>query len=134
MVMKQILRYRTCESGAVAIEFAFVGFLMVLVSIGVIEIGRGLNVRSQLSFAVDSGARMILIDSSASNSQLDGTVRAAFAGSKPELLQVDIGQETVNAVDFRLITVQYPFNPLIPKITKKVINIRINRRIPLLTN
>lgn len=132
--MKKMHQFRSCQSGAVAIEFAFVSFLMVLVSIGVIEIGRGLDVRSKLSHSVDTGARRVLIDASISNSQLESTVRAAFAGSKPALLQVDIGQETVNADNFRLVTVRYPFSPFIPKITTKTINITVNRRIPLLAN
>ena len=132
--MKQILRFRSCQSGAVALEFAFVSFLMVLVSIGVIEIGRGLDVRSKVSHSVDTGARKVLIDANISSSQLDSAIRAAFAGSKPELLQVDIGQETVNAINFRLVTVRYPFSPLIPEVTTKVINITVDRRIPLLTN
>lgn len=126
-------RFRRCQSGAVALEFALVSLLFVAVAIGVMEFGRGLNVRSKLSHAIDAGARKVLINPAITDGQLDSDLRAAFAGSKPNLLQVQIGQETAGGLTFRVVTLRYPLSPLIPNITNLAINISVNRRVPQLT-
>jgi Flp pilus assembly protein TadG len=123
-------RFRACQSGAAAIEFSIVSLLMIVVSIGVVEIGRGLNVRSKMAYAADLGARTVLINASIPDTQIEGTVRAAFTGADASLLQVQIGQETVNGASYRTLAVSYPFSPIIPNMTTSQINMTVNRRVP----
>ncbi len=132
--MNLLQRFRKCEDGSTALEFAIVSLLMVVVSVGVIEFGRGLDVRSKLSYAADVGARKVLIDSTTTDSAMANIVRSAFTGLKPQLLQVTVTQETVNGVSFRLLSVSYPLSPLVPNITKKLINIAVARRVPTLAS
>ena len=127
--MKILARFRTSQSGAAALEFAIVSLLMVVVCVGVVEFGRGLNVRSKMSYAADLGARKVLINASISDSQIETAVRAAFTGADASLLQVQISQETVGGISYRTLAVSYPFNPLIPNISIGQINIKVNRRV-----
>jgi Flp pilus assembly protein TadG len=103
----------------------------VLVTFGVIELGRGLNVRNQLSQAADFGARKILIDKQISDGALESEIRSAFVVTAPTLLQVTIGTETVDGLQFRTVTLSYPFTLLIPGVLNRAIDLRLARRTPV---
>jgi Flp pilus assembly protein TadG len=104
----------------------------VLLTFGVIELGRGLNVRNQLSQAADFGARKILIDKQISDSALESDIRSAFTATAPTLLQVTIGTETVDGLQFRTVTLSYPITLLIPGISSGVIDLQLARRTPVI--
>jgi Flp pilus assembly protein TadG len=106
--------------------------MLVLVTFGVIELGRGLNVRNQLSQAADYGARKILIDKQISDGALESEIRSAFAAPAPALLQVTIGAETVDGLQFRTVTLRYPFTLLIPGVLSGAIDLRLARRTPVI--
>ena len=129
--MRSFRRLRSCQAGSTAVEFAIVCPVLVLVTLGVIEFGRGLNIRNQLSQAADYGARKILTDKQISDSGLETTVRSAFSASAVGLLTVTIGAESVNGVQFRTITLGYPFTPLIPGLSSGQINLSLTRRTPV---
>lgn len=123
--------FRRCQSGAVAIEFAIISLVMILVCLGVIEIGRGLHMRNELSFTADFGARKILTDTTISDTKLEEVVRDAFTTSDPDLLQVTIGTEAVDDLQFRTIVLSYPFSPLVPGLAGDAISLSLERRIPV---
>jgi Flp pilus assembly protein TadG len=104
----------------------------MLVTFGVIEFGRGLNVRNQLSLAADYGARKILIDTQISDGSIESEIRSAFAAPAPTLLQVTLGTETVDGLQFRTVTLSYPFTLLIPGVLSKAIDLRVARRAPVI--
>jgi Flp pilus assembly protein TadG len=122
---------RRCEAGAAAVEFAIISLVMILVSLGVIEFGRGLYMRNQLSYAVDLGARKVLISSSISDADLESALRSGFTAGDPDLLQVTIGTETVDGVIFRTVAASYPFTPLVPAIYSDTITLSVDRRVPV---
>ena len=129
--MRIFRRLRSCQAGTTAVEFAIIGPVLVLVSLGVIELGRGLNIRNQLSQAADYGARKILIDKQISDSALGNTVRSAFSAADGGGLTVTIGAESVNGVQFRTISLKYPFTPLIPGLFSGQIDLSLVRRTPV---
>ena len=100
----------------------------MLVVVGVIEFGHGLNIRNQLSQAADYRARQILTNKGITDSALATSVRTAFSAAAVEPLTVTIGAETVNGVQFRTITLNYPFTPLISGIYNATINLSVARR------
>jgi Flp pilus assembly protein TadG len=120
-----------CQSGAAAIEFAIIGLVLILVCLGVIEFGRSLQLRNELSFAADFGARKILTDVTITDSQLESVVRSAVTVAAPDLLQVTIGRETVDGVQFRTIALAYPFTLLIPGLSSDSVTLAIARRTPI---
>jgi Flp pilus assembly protein TadG len=124
------LRY--CRAGSTSVEFAIISTILVLLTFGVIELGRGLNVRNQLSQAADFGARKILIDKQISDSALESDIRSAFTATAPTLLQVTIGTETVDGLQFRTVTLSYPITLLIPGISSGVIDLQLARRTPVI--
>lgn len=129
--MKLLRRVHACQSGATAVEFAFVSLLLVLISIGVVDFGRGLYVRNSMSYAADKGARAALIDGGAPQSALESVIRDAFAGPEPVLLEVVVGSETIDGTTYRTLTVQYPLALKLPGFTDGVIDLSVARRVPV---
>lgn len=125
-------RLRNCSSGAAALEFAIVSLFLVLVSIGVVDFGRGFYVRHHMSYAADMGARKALIDATASEATLESTIREAFTGPNPDLLEVTIGSEVITGVSYRVVDMAYPLALRIPGFTDSPVSLNVARRIPVL--
>ena len=124
-------RLRGCEAGSTAVEFAIVSLVLVLVTLGIVEFGRGLNIRNQLSQAADFGARKILTDRNSSDGALENAVRSAFIAASPDKLKISVGSETVNGVQFRTIALTYPLTLLVPGLSDGVIHLSLSRRTPI---
>lgn len=120
-----------CERGAAAVEFAIVALLLVLVSLGTIEFGRGLLLRNDLSYSADFAARKILNDPTISDAALENEVRANFLAPHPGLLEITIGLETVGELQHRTIVMSYPFTSILPGFTESI-DLTLARRIPLI--
>lgn len=129
--MSLLARMRRCQSGTAAIEFAVVGLILVLVSIAVIDFGRALYVRHEMSYSVDKGAREVLIGKATTDSALEAAIRDAFAGPDPELLDVALGSEAVSGVAYRTVTLAYPLTLFLPGLTGTQIDLSVERRIPV---
>lgn len=134
--MGSFRRLARSDSGAAAIEFAIIVWVLILVCLAVIEFGRGLHVRNELSFAGDRAARMILTRFSAEildpidEETLKDEVRDAFLGPKKELLEVSFANETADGIAFRTMLIQYPFSLLIPGLSD-TITLTVSRRVPI---
>jgi Flp pilus assembly protein TadG len=125
-------RLTGCRAGSTAIEFAIISMVMMIVTLGIIEMGRGLNLRNQLSHAADYGARKILNEKAIADTIVESAIRSAFIAASSDLLQVTLGVETVDAMSFRTISITYPFVPIIPQISSGTITLSVSRRIPVI--
>ncbi len=123
---------RSDESGSVAIEFAIVSLAFILVSLGILEFGRALNTRNQLSQAADYGSRKILTVSGISNSAVEAELKSAFKAGDPSRLAINITSEIVDGAAFRVVTMTFPFTLLIPGLTRNAISLSVTRRTPVL--
>ncbi|WP_163266827.1 TadE/TadG family type IV pilus assembly protein [Chelativorans alearense] len=124
------------QSGAAAVEFAIVCLPLLLLCLGVVEFGRAFFVRNDLAYAADVAARKVLIgqiplDASLSEATvaLDGAVRGAFGGDG-NLLQVTVETETVDGVQYRTLSIRYPFTFLVPGVSDSPFALSVSRRIP----
>ena len=119
------------QDGAAAIEFAIVSFALILVSLGIIEFGRALQVRNELAFAADIAARAILTDADIPSDEVEEAVREAFDPPDPALLDVNLETETVDGVEFRTLSLSYPFVLLIPQLSSESITLTVAQRVPV---
>ena len=117
------------EDGGVAIEFAIVSVALLLLSLGTFEFGRAFQMRGQLAFAADVGAREILKDGAVASSDVEAEVRARFHGGAPEQLQVTVG--AADADGFRTVSLAYPFTLLIPQLANGALTLRAFERVPV---
>lgn len=124
-------RFWQSRTGTAAIEFALVALMAITLFLGIIEFGRGLYMRNQMSYAVDIAARKILTDPAAAESELETLIRDAISFGASGDLAVSFGTETINGTPFRNLFVSYPVTLLIPDLSKGTFTLRINRRVPL---
>lgn len=120
---------RPGESGSVAVEFALIGMILILLCVGIVEIGRALHLRNQLSHAVDHASRLILLDVDIPAGDVGVAIRDRFDGDGT-LLQIADASATVDGIDFRTLEVGYPLSLSIPGLSGDTITIRLRRRIP----
>ena len=126
-------RLRSCQTGSTSVEFAIVSLVMMSAAFGVVEIGRALNVRNQLSQAADFGSRKVLTNKLIADSPLEAAVRSAFSAGSASALTVTLGSETVNGLQFRTIALSYAFTPLVKLSSNSTaLTLTVNRRTPLI--
>lgn len=128
----RLARLRGCESGAVAVEFALIAMVAISTFLGIIEFGRGLYMRNEMSYAADLGARKILTNPAVADSDVESAIRDAITFGTSAELQLTLGIETVDGVPFRTLLVRYPLTLMIPNIAQAGIMLTVDRRVPLL--
>ena len=131
--MKRINRLlwscRQCEGGAAAVEFSIVGFVMILVMLGIVEFSRGLLVHNEIAYLADIGSRKVLIDPAIADEALQGEMRTAFSRDR-DALRIAISTETIGDMQYRIIAVAYPMNLLVPGLASRALSLHATRRIP----
>jgi len=129
-----IRRMRRCESGAAAIEFAFIGLILIMFTFGLIEFGRAYYVQSKLSHAVDLAARIILTKADTPDQVLADEIAKAFEDDPPAPTVTVTAGSTGSGptlVSFKTIDVRVTFRPLVPELLFSGVEMRITRRVPL---
>lgn len=124
-------QFRRSESGTAAVEFALIAMAALTLFLGIIEVGRGLYMRNEMSFAVDLAAREILTNPAAADDEIETILRATVGFGAPAKLEVSIGSETIEGIFFRILTVRYPVTLLIPNLTNSSFVLSVERRIPV---
>lgn len=130
--MKQhFKRLKQSENGATAIEFSLVALMAITIFLGIIEFGRGLYLRNEMSYAVDIAARKVLTNPVVGNAELETLIRDSITFGGSTDLAVSFATETIDGIPFRKLVVSYPVTLLIPNLTNGSFTLRINRRVPL---
>lgn len=130
--MRRVQSLLRRENGAAAVEFALIGMLLILVSIGTIEIGRALFIFNELAHAADRAARAILIDPDISDADLAEQVRDEdlLTGLTPDLVTVTPGAVVDSGITFRTVRLAYPFTPMVSGLTIGSFTMTTDRRVP----
>ncbi|WP_458094600.1 TadE/TadG family type IV pilus assembly protein [Roseomonas sp. WA12] len=121
----RILRTRR---GATAVEFALVGGLLMVFMIGIIEVGRYMITREAVRSVTADAVRLATLRGSANMNSgaapcqnLSGSLGSAVRGG-PMLRLADLSVTlsdcaTAGGMTSVTVTVTYPFNHLVPRIT-----------------
>lgn len=128
--MTALARVFRCERGTAAVEFAIISMVLVSLCIAIVDFGRTLYVKNQLSYLADQATRSVLVNPAITDAQLQVTLEGDFTAGDVDDLQVAIAAETVGATDYRVITISYPMTLFIPNLTSKSLNLDVTRRVP----
>ena len=130
---RDILR---CEKGAAAVEFAFIAMLLILGTVGTIEVGRALFMMNELAYAADRAARTVMLDFEISGDDLTKAVQDQdqdgkfLTGLVPENVLVDVTPDPPATGDtFRVVKLSYPFTPMISDFTIESVTLTADRRV-----
>ena len=128
--MMGLRRIAQCERGAAAVEFAIISMVLISLCIGIVDFGRTLYVKNQLSFLADQATRSVLVNPAITDAQLEATLEAEFNAGDPDDLEVTISAENVGGTDYRVIAISYPMTLFIPNLSSKNISLDVTRRVP----
>lgn len=120
--MKPLLkRFAADESGANAVEFSIVVTAFIVVTMGIIELGRTYQVRNELAYAADIGGRRLsvvvnnpTISPSDYENEIRDTIAATFRGYDASKLSVAVAQEDIEGIRYQKLTLIYPMSVFIP--------------------
>lgn len=120
------------QRGAAALEFALIGLPFIILLLGLVEFGRGLHIRNALDYAADQAQRAIMIDPNASTTTLEETIRSTFrAGQLTALTSSVDSYETIAGVTYRLVSLDYAMQLLLPAPLGRTLTIASTRRVAL---
>jgi hypothetical protein len=105
---------RSCrnESGVAAVEFAFIGMILIVLTLGVFELGRVAFTYQKLLSAVGGATRLVEIG--ASDTVIHDIINSKFLPSEQGALTFDIGPQVVDGVSYRRIDVRYALPLIMP--------------------
>lgn len=123
-------RLARCEKGAAAVEFAFIGMLLILGTVGTIEVGRALFMMNELAYAADRAARVVMLKFDIPESELTEAVRDGkfLTGLAPENVNV-VSAPPATGDRFRIVTLTYNFTPMISDFTIKSVPLTAERNV-----
>jgi Flp pilus assembly protein TadG len=129
--MRLLRKIRRDESGAAAVEFAFVAPVAILMMFAVIESGRLMFTQNELKASLSTAAREWMINPDASNSQ----VQAAFCA---HVVLVDcaettftITSQTVSGQTWRVMTASTLFNSPLAGLLPLPSSLTQTQRVPI---
>ena len=125
-------RTRGCDSGGVAIEFALVMPVFILLLYGVLEFGRAIWAQNTLEFAVGEAARFAIVNTTATSNDIANVARDNVIQLDTTQITFTVNIETSGATrSFVRVQADYPFTPLIPLSNLAAFNIRSSSRVPV---
>ena len=99
---------KTSERGAVAVEFALLAPILVMLLLGIMEFGRAYNAQVTLSSAAREGVRVMAINNSAAAART--AVKAAASGLRPALSDANIIVSPTNCTTGAQMTLRITYN------------------------
>lgn len=125
--MNRIRTFARRTEGTTAIEFAIVALPLILLLLGTLEFGRVLFIQNEMARAADRGVRTLLVTADAPLSTIETQIRETFTLSPPAGLTVNL---TSDGVGFRVLSVTYPVELLVPTLVTAHITLTAERRVP----
>lgn len=100
-------RFFSQDSGATTIEFAISVIVFVTTIFAVIEFGRIYWLRASLQEAVNVAGRYVLLNASATDTQIRSQVTSNAVGLNTSNITTTITTSTISSVDYKTITATY---------------------------
>lgn len=128
--MKALGRLFACTRGAAAVEFAIVSVILIGLLIAIVDFGRTLYIKNQLSFLADQATRTMLVSPTTADATIINTVNTDFSAGDSDDLTVTVTYETIGTIDYRVINIDFPMTLFIPNLASNQINLSVMRRVP----
>lgn len=123
-------RILACTRGAAAVEFAIISMVLIALTIGIIDFGRTLYVKNQISSLADQAVRKVLINPAIASATLESELREDFYAGDADNLSVDVSSESVDGISYRIVTVGFPMTLFVPGLSSDAISLSVTRRVP----
>ena len=106
-------RFSADKSGSPALEFAIIAPLFFAAVFGTFEVGRALHEKNRITSAAAIAARALIVDSSATNSQITAVIEGKLAGYDPADLTITLTDQSIAGQTFKKIEISYTHDLLV---------------------
>jgi len=123
---------RRSESGSASVEFSFIGVLLLISTLGILELGRIIHTNHLLVSAVSGVIRLVRMG--ATNDDIVAAIRGRFPAGDQAAVTVEIAEEPVGGVNYMRIDAQIELPLIIPDLgifPQNAIPVRTVLHIPL---
>lgn len=110
--MPSMRLFRRNENGSASIEFAFIGSVLIFLTIGVFEIGRVVYTYFNLLNATGDTIRMVGMG--AADEEIEAKVRSYFSPGEQMALEVDIEPQEIDGLSYKQIRAQIRLPLIMP--------------------
>jgi len=118
-----------CDSGSTAVEFAFIGMLLIAGSVTIVDFGRAFWLYNKLSNALERTARKNLIQPIADD-QIAVEIKKDFPAASSGSTWAEAPRVTVTTgADFRTVKAVLIIKPVIPVFMGESLNLTLTRRV-----
>ena len=131
MIRRIVRDLGRCTRGAAAVEFAIISLVLVTLAIGIVDFGRTLYTKNQLSFLADQATRKLLLNPNLSSTTLESELRGDFTAGDPSSVTITITDQVVNSTTYRLINIDFPMTLFIPNLASGTLALNVKRRVPV---
>lgn len=123
-----ISRMRRCDSGSAAVEFAFIGMLLIACSVTVVDFGRAFWLYNKLSYAVEKAARRNLVQPMPDD-QIPAEIKKDFPPAGADSTWAAPPQVTVTTgSEFRTVKAVIAMKPVVPIFMGESLSLTLTRR------
>jgi Flp pilus assembly protein TadG len=128
----RLFEFLGCRAGSVAVEFALIIPVALAILVGIVEVGRAMWIRASLQFAVEEGARYMMVHQNAADADLTAFALDKLAGIDPASVDLSLLRETVDGTDFVTVSATFQFHYVASLITGEPFLLTGSSRAPLL--
>jgi Flp pilus assembly protein TadG len=128
----RLFEFLRCRAGSVAVEFALIIPVALVILVGIVEVGRAMWIRASLQFAVEEGARYMMVHQNADDADLTAFALDKLAGIDPASVDLSLLRETVDGTDFVTVSATFQFHYVASLITGEPFLLTGSSRAPLL--
>lgn len=117
ILLASVRRLADCRSGAALVEFGFAGPALIILVLGVAEVGRLTYTQAALSYAAQEATRFAIVrEGNVTASDIETFASGQLIGLDTNLAVFTAAAPISTATNTSLVTVQvtYPFNFLLP--------------------
>lgn len=130
----KLFRRRLDEGGAVAVEFAFVGPVAILMMLATIESGRLMYSLNELKASLSEAARALMIDPDASNNAIRTTLCSRMVLVDCDTVTFTAATQTANGRSWRVLTVSTPLDSPLSHLLPLPTSLTQSQRVPMLAS
>jgi Flp pilus assembly protein TadG len=128
----RLLKFMGCRKGSVAVEFALIIPVALMIFLGIVEVGRAMWVRTSLQFVAEEGARYMMVHQNAPDAELSAFALSKLVGVDPASVDLSLDRETVDGTDFVTINATFQFQYVVSLIGGEPFVLTGSSRAPLL--
>ncbi len=123
---------RTCRRGATAVEFALVMPVFLVMTLGVVEMGRALWIKATMQHAVELTTRYFMVNNSASDATLQtyATSRLGESGMDTSDFNFSSTDTTISGTVYKAITITHTFTAIVKIVEYPDIALTAQARVP----